>query len=119
MKLLKSKTFWAAIVQWLIAIVTWITGEITLEVLIGDTVAMLMLIFYRSSIDQNLRNLLNGFFQKVAFLKDGVFWTVLIGILGSVAAWLTGVLSIQEMLLAIATALIGFFLRSAQVPESS
>lgn len=117
--ILKSKTFWAAIVQFVIVLVNFLAGTVTLEVVIGDFVAMLMLIFYRDSIGTNLQNLLNGYFSKVKFLKDGVFWTVLAGILGSVIAWLTGVITIQEALLAISSALVGFFLRSSAVPETT
>jgi hypothetical protein len=116
--ILKSKSFWAAIVQFLIAVVSWITGSIDLKLLIGDFVAMLLVIFYRDSIDQNLRSLFNGFFQKVAWLKDGVFWIVLASILGSVAAWLTGQIDLSTMLLTSVSVLIAFFLRSAQVPET-
>jgi len=116
--LLKSKTFWASIVQFLIVVVNFITGDISLEVVIGDLFAMLMVIFYRDSIGTNLYSILNGFFEKVNFLKDGVFWTVVVGILGSVVAWLTGVIEIQAMLLAVATALVGFFLRASNVPET-
>jgi hypothetical protein len=116
--ILKSKTFWAAIVQFVIAVVTYFTGSIDLKILIGDFVAMLMVIFYRSSIDANLGAFFNGYFSKVAWLKDGVFWTVLAGILGSVAAWLAGTITLPVMLMAVASALIGFFLRQAQVPET-
>jgi len=115
---LKSKSFWGAIVQFVLAIVAYFSGSIDLEVLIGDAVLMLMVIFYRKSIDTNLRNLLNGFFSKVNFLKDGIFWTVLAGILGSIAAWLAGAIDLQTALLAIVSAVIMFFLRSAQVPET-
>jgi hypothetical protein len=116
--ILKSKTFWAAIVQFLIAVVMFFNGQIDLKLLIGDFVAMLLLIFYRDDIGINLQKLLNGYFAKVKWFKDGVFWTVLAGILGSVAAWLGGQLTLMQMLLAVSTALIGFFLRQAQVPES-
>ena len=118
MRLVKSKTFWAAIVQFLVAIVAFFTGSIDFKLLIGDFVAMLMLIFYRDAIGTNLENWLDGFFSKVNFLKDGVFWTVLAGILGSVAAWLSGVLEWQQMLLAVMTALIAFFMRAASTPET-
>jgi hypothetical protein len=116
--ILKSKTFWAAIVQFIIAIVAFFAGQIDLKVLIGDFVAMILVIFYRDAIGINLQKLLNGYFAKVKWLKDGVFWTVLTGVLGSVAAWLAGGITLMQMLLAVTTTLIGFFLRQAQVPET-
>jgi len=118
MRLIKSKTFWAAIVQFLIAIVAFITGSIDFKLLVADFIAMLMLIFYRDALGTNLKNWLDGFFSKVDFLKDGVFWTVLVGILGSVTAWLTGVLEFTPMVLAVLTALVAFFLRAAVTPET-
>jgi len=80
-------------------------------------VGTILVIFYRDNIDLNLRNFFNGFFQRVARLKDGVFWKVPISVLGTVVAWLNGVMELQQTLLTIATALNGFFLRSAQTPE--
>lgn len=117
--ILKSKTFWGAIVQFLVVVISFITGEVTLEVVIGDLFAMLMLVFYRADMGTNLQNILNGYFEKVDFLKDGVFWTVLVGILGSVTAWLTGVIDLSAMLIAVASALVGFFLRSGNTPETT
>ena len=113
----KSKTFWAAIVQFLVAVAAYFSGSIDLKILIGDFVAMVMVIFYRDSIGVNLRNILNGFFSKVTFLKDGVFWTVIAGVLGSIGAWLGGAIDLQTAILAVVSALVMFFLRSAQVPE--
>lgn len=113
----KSKTFWAAIVQFLVAVAAYFSGSIDLKILIGDFVAMVMVVFYRDSIGVNLRNILNGFFSKVTFLKDGVFWTVIAGVLGSIGAWLGGAIDLQTAILTIVSALVMFFLRSAQVPE--
>ena len=111
--LLKSKTFWASIVQFLIAITAWATGGITLWMLGLDFVAMLGVIFYRESIDQNLRN----FFNQFEWFKSKTVWTFIVGILGFVAAWLAGEMELTTMLIAIVTAFIGVFLRSAQNPE--
>lgn len=116
--ILKSKTFWTAIVQWLLVVIGFIQGEVELWTVILDFVGMLGVIFYRAEIGTNLRNILNGYFQKVSFLKDGVFWTVLAGIGGSVVAFLTGVIELQAMLIAVATALVAFFLRASNVPET-
>jgi ABC-type multidrug transport system permease subunit len=114
----KSKTTYAAMVQWLVVVVSWITGEVEFWTVIADFVAMLGVIFYRKELGTNLRNILNGYFSKVAWLKDGVFWTVLVGILGSVTAWLTGVIELPAMLIAVATALVGFFVRTGSTPET-
>lgn len=119
MRLIKSKTFWAAIVQFLIAVVAFFSGDIDLRILIGDFVAMLLLIFYRDAMGTNLKNWLDGFFEKIDFLKDGVFWTVLVSILGSITAWLTGALEFWQMLLTVVTALVAFFMRAAATPENS
>lgn len=117
--LVKSKTFWGAIVQFVVVVISFITGEVSLEVVIYDFVAMLMLIFYRADMGTNLHAILNGYFEKVDFLKDGVFWTVLVGILGSITAWLTGTIDLATMLIAVASALVAFFLRSGNVPETT
>lgn len=116
--LLKSKTFWGAIVQWIVVVIGWITGEVELWAVIMDFVAMIGVIFYRAEMGTNLRSLLNGYFGKVEFLKDGVFWTVLVGILGSVSAWLSGVMDVSAMLISVATALVGFFVRAGATPEA-
>ena len=112
--ILKSKTFWAAIVQFLIAVVAWITGEITLWVLILDLVAVLGVIFYRSSIDQNLRN----FFNKFTWFKSKTVWTFATAALGFLLSWLTGAIELAQALMGIAAAFIGIFLQSSQAPEA-
>lgn len=114
----KSKTTYAAIAQWIVVVISWITGQIEFWPVVLDFVGMLGLIFYRAEMGTNLRNLLNGYFQKVKFLKDGVFWTVLAGVLGSVIAWLTGAMELHTMAIAVVTALVGFFLRSGATPET-
>jgi Na+/citrate or Na+/malate symporter len=113
----KSKTFWAAIVQFIIVFIQWIIGEVSLEFVIGDLVIMVFAVFLRADFGTNLRNILNGYFQKVEFLKDGVFWTVLVGIGGSIVAWLTGVIELPAALIAVVTALVAFFTRTALTPE--
>lgn len=115
----KSKTFWAAIVQFVIVVVSFIQGDVSLWALIMDFVAMLGVIFYRAEMGVNLRKLLNGYFQKVDWLRDGVFWTVLASVLGSVLAWLTGQIELSAMLTSVVTALVGFFLRAAHTPEDT
>jgi len=112
--ILKSKTFWGAIVQFLIAIVSWISGEIDLWMLVLDGVAMIGVIFYRQSIDQNLRN----FFNRFTWFKSKTVWAAIAAMLGTAAAWLTGQIELQVALIAIATQFIGIFLASAQAPEA-
>ena len=111
--ILKSKTFWAAIVQFVIAIVVWILGDLALWALILDFVAMLGVIFYRQSIDQHLRDFLNQF----EWFKSKTVWTAIAAMLGFVAAWLAGEIELMQMLMAVFTAFVGIFLRSAQSPE--
>jgi len=111
--LLKSKTFWTAIVQFLVAITAWVTGEIELWTLVLDLVAMLGVIFYRSSIDRHLREFLNQF----EWFKSKTVWAAIASMLGFVAAWLAGEMGLMQMLMAVFTAFIGIFLRSAQSPE--
>lgn len=113
MKLLKSKTFWTAIVQFLVAITAWVSGDITLWILALDFVAMLGVIFYRDSIDQNLKN----FFNQFEWFKSKTVWAAVATSLGFVIMWLTGQMELTIMLISVFTALIGIFLRSAQNPE--
>jgi len=112
--ILKSKTFWGAIVQFGIAFTAWAMGDIDLWILIIDGVAMLGAIFYRDSIDQNLRN----FFNQFDWWKDKATWTAIAAALGFVGAWLAGDMQLSVMLVSVFSAILGIFLRSAQSPES-
>lgn len=114
MKLLKSKTFWAAIVQFLVAIVAYILGEIDLTFLLADFGAMLMVIFYRSSIDQNLRTWLNGF----KWAQSKTTWTAIATMLGFILAFFVGEIGFMNMILAVVSTFVGIFMRSAISPES-
>lgn len=107
--LLKSKTVWAAVVQFLIVFTTFVMGDISLWVLILDFVAMIGVAFYRDSIDANLRNWLN----KFKFFRDKVAWTAIAAALGSVLMFLTDKLDFMTMLIAVVSAVIGIFIRSA------
>jgi hypothetical protein len=113
--ILKSKTFWAAIVQFLTAFVSWVVGDISLWMLILDLVAMLGIIFYRDSIEQNLRNFLNRF----EWFRSRTAWAAIATMLGFVSAWLAGEIQLSVMLISVFTAFIGIFLRSAQSPENA
>ena len=113
MKLWKSKTFWAAIVQFIIAVVAYILGTIDLKLLLADAGAMLMIIFFRESIDQNLRAWLN----KFKWYRSKTIWTAIAAMLGFVIAYLTGQIELMAMIMAIVSAFIGIFLRSAISPE--
>ena len=114
MKLLKSKTFWTAIIQFLIALITWIVGDIKLWALITDFVVMLGVIFYRDSIDKNLREWLNQF----KWFQSKTVWLAIATALGFVIAFLTGEMELMPMLMAVFTAIVGIFLRSAQSEDS-
>ena len=111
--ILKSKTFWAAIVQFVIAAVAWILGDIALWALILDFVGTLGVIFYRQSIDRHLREFLNQF----EWFRSKTVWAAIVLMLGFVVAWLAGEMELMQMLMAVFGAFIGIFLRSAQSPE--
>lgn len=111
--ILKSKTFWASILQFIIIVVTWIIGDVDLWIVITSFITMLGAIFYRTSIDQNLRN----FFNKFQWFRSKTVWTAVLGILSTVLLYFTDQMELGEMLLSVATALIAIFLRSAQAPE--
>jgi len=111
--MVKSKTFWAAILQFIAAVIAWITGEIELWALILDFVAMMGVIFYRSSIDTHLRE----FFDRFNWFKSKTVWAALAVIVGLVISWLTGQIEFAAMIMAVVTAFIGIFMRTAVSPE--
>ena len=113
MKLFKSKTFWTAIVGVLVAIVSWILGELSLWAVIMSVVAAFGVIFYRDSIDQNLKSLLN----KFKWFKSRTVWTMVAAILGTITAMIAGEIEVSAGLMAIAGEFVTIFLRSAQAPE--
>ena len=112
-KMLKSKTFWAAILQFITAVIAWIMGEIELWAVILDFVAMLGIIFYRSSIDAHLREFLDRF----NWFKSKTVWAALASIVGLVIAWLTGQMEFMQMVMAVVSAFMMIFMRTAVSPE--
>jgi len=110
---LRSKTFWAAIVQFLAAITAFAIGDITLWMLILDAVAMLGLVFFRQEMETHLREWLNNF----KWWTNKTVWTAIAAALGFVGAWLGGAMDLMPMLLAVFTAVVGIFLKSGSTPE--
>lgn len=111
--ILKSKTFWAAIVQFLMALVGWITGQIDLWALILDFVAMLGIIFYRSSIDANLKN----FFNQFEWFKSKTVWAAVAASLALLGTFIAGEIELMPMVTGILTAIVGVFIRASNTPE--
>ncbi len=109
----KSKTLWAAIVQFLIAITAFATGDLTLWMLILDAVAMVGLIFFRQEMETHLKEWLNNF----KWWTNKTIWTAIAAALGFVGAWLAGVIELLPMLISVATALVGIFLKSGSTTE--
>jgi uncharacterized protein (DUF2164 family) len=110
----KSKTFWAAIVQFLTAVTAFALGDLTLWMLILDFVAMLGVIFYRQELETNLRNFLN----KFEWWKNKTVWLAIASALGFVSSWLAGAIELLPMLVSVFTALVGIFVKSgSSTPE--
>ena len=114
MKLWKSKTFWAAILQFIAVVVAYILGTVDLKFLLADFGAMLMVIFYRSSIDRNLRTWLD----KFKWYQSKTTWVAIATMLGVVITFFTGEIGFMEMILAVVSTFIAIFMRSANRPES-
>ena len=111
--MIKSKTFWAAILQFVVAVIAWIVGDIELWALFLDFIAMAGIIFYRSSIDAHLRE----FFNQFEWFKSKTVWASIATIVGLVIAWLSGEMEFMQMAIAVVSAVILIFTRSAQSPE--
>jgi len=106
--ILKSKTFWTAIVAFLVAFVSWAIGDIKLWTLLIAGVTMLGAIFWRDSFDTNLRNL----FNKFKWWKDKAVWTAIAAALGLISTYLAGEIGLSQMLIGCLTAIVTVFLKS-------
>lgn len=106
--ILKSKTFWMAIVVFLTVFTSWALGTIDLWALIIAAVAMLGTIFYRSSLDTNLHDFLN----KFKWWRDKTAWTAIAAALGLISTWLAGEIAFSQMLIGVFTTILTIFLRS-------
>jgi hypothetical protein len=112
--LLKSKTFWGMIAAIILAIISWITGQQSLQAVVLEIVGAVGVIFLRSEIDNNLRN----FFNKFNWFTNKTVWVAIAAALGFVISWLAGEIELLQMLIGVVTAISGIFLRSAVEPEN-
>lgn len=117
MKIIKSKTFWVTILGIVVSFITFLTGEIEFEIFLATVGGAIAVVFARLNVGMNLKTILNGYFQKVEWLKDGTFWIMIVGVIGSVSAWLTDTIGFLAMATTVFTTVIMFFFRGASVPE--
>jgi len=109
MKLLKSKTFWTAIVAILSGIVAFATQEITFSEFFVIFVGGLGTIFLRSTIDQKL----HAFFGRWKFWTSKTFWAGIVTVLTAAGAYIGGQMELMTFLITAFTAIAGIFIRSA------